>query len=131
MLTTATADGSLRSRPMITRQAGEDGLWFLTHSRDSKVDEAMLNPNVNVSYSDPSRNRFVSVTGTAALVRDREEVRRMWDDGALMCFPLGPDDPELALLRVSVERAEYWDAPAGDPATLVFEDIKIDLRDEG
>ena len=26
-------------------------------------------------------------------------------------FPQGLDDPQLALLRVNIERAEYWDSP--------------------
>jgi hypothetical protein len=28
------------------------------------------------------------------------------------------DDPDLALLRVDVERAEYWDAPSGTMAEI-------------
>src|SRR3546814_4736602 len=27
-------------------------------------------------------------------------------------FPKGLDDPDLALLRVAVEKAEYWDSPS-------------------
>ena len=29
-----------------------------------------------------------------------------------MWFPKGPDDPAICLIRVGVESAEYWDAPA-------------------
>jgi general stress protein 26 len=27
-------------------------------------------------------------------------------------FPKGKDDPEVALLRVTLEKAEYWDSPS-------------------
>ena len=29
-------------------------------------------------------------------------------------FPKGEDDPEIALIRVTAEKAEYWDAPVED-----------------
>jgi hypothetical protein len=32
-------------------------------------------------------------------------------------FPQGPDDPEVALLKVSVDQAEYWDSPS---STMVY-----------
>jgi len=131
MLTTAAGD-SLRSRPMIPCRNGEDGaLWFFTRAGDAKVDEALHQPRVNVSFMDADGNRYVSVSGAAALVRDREKLRELWDERERALFPRGPDDPELALLRVSVERAEIWDGPAGAPSGLVWQDVKIDRRPEG
>lgn len=29
-----------------------------------------------------------------------------------MWFPEGKDDPEVALLRINLEKAEYWDSPS-------------------
>ena len=29
-----------------------------------------------------------------------------------MWFPEGKDDPNIALLRVKIEKAEYWDSPS-------------------
>ena len=34
-------------------------------------------------------------------------------------FPKGLDDPELALLKVTVEKAEYWDSPSSAVVHLV------------
>src|SRR5262245_57297004 len=122
MLTTASADGSLHSRPMIPCRADADGgLWFFTRAGDTKVDELLNQPRVNVSFTDAGGERYVSVSGAATLVRDPEKVRQLWDEREREWFPGGPDDPELALIRVSVERAEYWEG---------FEDVKIDLRPE-
>ena len=109
MLTTVGADGSLRSRPMIACRGEEGGLWFFTHAGDAKVGEALTHPRVNVCYADPGRGRYVSVCGTAELVGDRETMRRLWHEEARAWFPRGPEEPDLALLRVRVDHAEYWD----------------------
>jgi len=115
MMTTATADGSLRSRPMLTRSVGADAaLWFFARADAAKVTEALEHPRVNLSYADPRRGHYVSVSGLATLVRDRERMRQLWDESERAWFPRGLDEPDLALLRVSVERAEYWDPAAGE-----------------
>ena len=114
MMTTVAEDGALRSRPMATPQAEFDGtLWFFTRADAPKVDEVGRDRRVNVSYASPGDHRYVSVSGTAQLVRDKEKIRELWSPGLKEWFPKGPDDPELALLRVDAEEAEYWDAPSG------------------
>ena len=114
MLTTVAEDGSLRSRPMATQEADFDGtLWFVTRAGAPKVGEVERDERVCVSYSSPDDQRYVSVSGTARLVRDRAKVRELWCPAHKEWFPQGPDDPELALLRVEPERAQYWDFPSG------------------
>jgi general stress protein 26 len=112
MLTTATPDGTLRSRPMATQQTESDGdLWFFTRASAAKVQEIQAHLRINVSYASPRENRYVSVSGTAALVRDRKKIEELWDQLYAAWFPQGLADPELALLKIDVEQAEYWDAP--------------------
>src|SRR5438128_1705005 len=120
MLTTRCEDGSLHSRPMVTQQTGFDGtLWFFTQARAPKVGEIQRSEQVNLSYASPEEQRYVSVSGTAGLVRDPHKVRELWSPLLKAWFPKGPDDPDLALLRVEVERAEYWDAPSSTMVHLV------------
>ena len=79
MLTTVASDGSLRSRPMVTPDADFDGeLWFFTRYNSPKSEEVQENQKVNVTYASPKNDRYVSVSGTAALVRDRDKVRGPW-----------------------------------------------------
>jgi len=119
MLTTATPDGTLRSRPMATQRAESGGdLWFFTRAGAAKAEEIRANPHVNVSYASPRENRYVSVSGTATLVRDRRKMEELWDQLYQAWFPQGLEEPDLALLRVDVERAEYWDAPSGTMAEI-------------
>lgn len=55
---------------------------------------------------------YVSVSGHARLLRDREKMQELWTRWVEPWFPNGLDDPDLALLEVTVDDAEYWDAPA-------------------
>jgi len=116
MLTTID-EGVLRSRPMATQEAEFDGdLWFFTSKQTHKAQEIEKDNRVNVSYSEPEDNRYVSLSGTAELVDDREKIEELWSPLFLAWFPKGLEDPNLILLKVSVEHAEYWDATS---STLV------------
>ena len=53
---------------------------------------------------------YVSITGVAKLVRDRKKIEELWKPEFKMWFPEGKDDPEVALLRINLEKAEYWDS---------------------
>ena len=120
MLTTVDADGTLRSRPMVTQKTDFDGdLWFFTRADSAKVDEVRRAEQVNLSYAAPDKQRYVSVSGTARLVRDRAKAEELWHPLLKAWFPGGLDDPDLALLKVSVERAEYWDSPSSTVVHLV------------
>jgi general stress protein 26 len=111
MLTTED-EGELRSRPMVASQSSFDGtLWFFTKASSHKVDEVQADQRVGVSYSDPSKQNYVSMSGRASLVRDRAAIDEHWAEPVRTWFPKGKDDPDIALLRVAVSQAEYWDAP--------------------
>jgi general stress protein 26 len=113
MLTTHERDGSLRSRPMATQEHDFNGqLWFFTSTRSHKAADIDADHHVNVSYTSPSGNRYVSVEGIARLTVDRVIAEELWFPLLNTWFPKGLDDPDLALLRVTPTRAEYWDCPA-------------------
>ena len=111
MLTTED-DGHLRARPMAASQREFDGtLWFFTREHSAKVEEVRSEHRVGVTYADPDAQNYVSLSGTATLVRDRAILDAHWSEILTTWFPDGKDDPDLALLRVDVTAAEYWDAP--------------------
>jgi general stress protein 26 len=112
MLTTVHEDGSLRSRPMATQQIEFDGdLWFFTGRSTTKVQELQTHQQVNVAYANPDDNSYVSVSGTASIVKDKEKARQLWNPVYKAWFPEGLEDPDLCLLKVEVQGAEYWDSP--------------------
>ncbi len=120
MFTTVHEDGSLHSRPMATQQQEFDGsLWFFTRADSSKVEDARRERHVNVSYASPDDQKYVSVSGIAEIVRDRAKMQELWNPIYKAWFPKGLEDPEIALLRVDVEGAEYWDTPSGKMVQLI------------
>lgn len=113
MLTTQEPDGSLRSRPLATLQLDAEGkLWFFTAMSSPKVAEIDQHRKVNLSYANVDRQSYVSVSGRSRLLRDPQKMQALWTPWVQPWFPDGLDDPDLGLLEVTVEEAEYWDAPA-------------------
>jgi general stress protein 26 len=144
MLTTLDDDGSLRSRPMSSNgevEANGD-LWFFIYASSHKVTEVDRHHQVNVSFSAPDKQCYVSLSGTAELVRDRAKIQELWQPELKAWFPQALDEPDIALLKVTATKAEYWDAPASWIAKTVgfvqavttgkknnsTEHAKIDLR---
>ena len=113
MLTTVDANGELHGRPMATQDFDFDGtLWFFTAADSEKAAELERDARVAVSYVDPDRSRYVSLSGAARLVRERKKMRELWTPVLKAWFPRELDDPELALIEVRVTGGEYWDAPS-------------------
>lgn len=116
MMTTMDADGTLRSRPMAnvqSKQAEFDGvLWFFTRASAHKNFEIAEHKQINLSYSEPKSQDYVSVSGRASLVRDKGKIEQLWSEPLRTWFPNGKDDPDTALIRVQANQAEYWDAPS-------------------
>ena len=111
MFTTVASDGRLRSRPMANLKGGFDGdLWFVTRSTAPKTEEIKDNQHVNVAYTYTEDERFVSISGLASLVRDPAKVEELWSRRLRAWFPGGKKDPDLALIRVRIDRAEVWDS---------------------
>jgi general stress protein 26 len=111
MLTTAMPDGVLRSRPMISAEPEFHGeLWFFTEFDTKKVQEIKDNPQVNASFALPQEDIYVSISGTAELVRDQRKAEILWKDQYQAWLPNDVDPSQLGFLKVAVDRAEYWDA---------------------
>lgn len=112
MLTTQDPDGNLHSRPMGTQKIDFDGtFWFFTGRESAKIHAIENDAHVNLAYSHPSRNTYVSIAGVASLVEDRAKAEELWTPAMKAWFPEGLEDPNLALLRVDPLNAQYWDAP--------------------
>jgi general stress protein 26 len=111
MLTTIEENGALHSRPMATQSVEFDGdLWFFTRSESPKAWELQSHRQVSVTFADPEKSKFLAASGVASLVHDRAKMKELWTPVLKVFFADGVDDPELALLKVSVEKAEYWDS---------------------
>lgn len=105
---------------MSTQEFEFDGdLWFFTSDNTHKVGEIQADDRVNVAYSEPGNNRYVSVSGRAEILKDKAKMEELWSPAHKAWFPEGLDDPTLCLLKVNVEQAEYWDAPSSTLLQIV------------
>lgn len=129
MLVTLEDDGCLRSRPMQLLQISGKDLLFLTGYQSGISHEIGHDSHVNVSFADDHRKIFVSLSGTAAISKDAATIDELWHDTYRAWFPQGKNDPNIAVLRVSVDHAEYWDTPSG-PAVKVMSLAKAVLTGE-
>lgn len=111
--------GIIRSRPMTNKKVERDGtLWFMTSDETATAFEVDRDQHVNISYAEPADNLFISVSGQAQLVHDKAKVHELWHAVDKAWFPAGVDDPHIALIRVDITAAEYWDSPSSKVVTL-------------
>ena len=121
MLTTVDESDDLHSRPMsLNGDVDEQGnLWFFTSSNSHKASEIERTPNVNVSFIDSDQKHYVSISGDAELVHDKQKIKELWKPVLKAWFPDGPDQADVALLKVWVKKAEYWDTPSSTIAQAI------------
>ena len=110
----------LRSRPMVIADVTNDGrLWFLTGVDSGKVDELTEEPFVNVAMQ--SGESFLSISGTAVVLRDRNRLDELWSPAYGIWFPDGKDDPSLAVAYVAPTYVEYWDSSGKEVIETMLE----------
>jgi general stress protein 26 len=141
LLTTVDAEGRFHTRPVQTLEfEGNQLLWFFTDRESPKADELRRDVRVSLGYADPAKHTYAAVSGTATLIQDAQKARELWTVEQRAYYPEGPEDPRLALLRVQIERAEYWIAPgrisyllaagraalSGVPVAIIGENRKIE-----
>ncbi len=111
MFTTRHGKGHLHSRPMTTLNSmneEDSSLWFFASRSSAPVADIGRDTSVHLSYADPGKDCYVSFCGSAALAEDIARKKHFWITLAQAWLD-GPDDPELALVRVDIDHAEFWD----------------------
>ncbi|MDX1541227.1 MAG: pyridoxamine 5'-phosphate oxidase family protein [Geminicoccaceae bacterium] len=113
MLATHAPGGAMHARPMVAKRGSSEGeLWFFTYADSRKVREIRSEPRILLTYAEPKGQDYVSLNGTAEVVQDAGKVKELWREPLRTWFPKGPEDPEIALLKVEIVDAEYWDSPS-------------------
>lgn len=117
MLATHGDDGELHARPMSNNgQVEWDGSsWFFAPADGRLVAEIRRDPTAVATYRAEDRFAWVALSGRAELVDDVDAKRRNWLPELERWFPNGPDDPNVALIRVDATGAQWW-TDGGDGA---------------
>ncbi|MDQ2698025.1 MAG: pyridoxamine 5'-phosphate oxidase family protein [Actinomycetota bacterium] len=107
LVTTIGADGQLHSRPLAVLQDDfSDRVWFIVERTTEKAAEIAAHPRVNVSFA--SGSGYLSLAGTARILSDDALIDQLWNPALEAWFEGGRDNPDLAVLEVTGDTAEYW-----------------------
>ena len=113
MLVTKTDTGYLRSRPMGLASVTDEGVVLLSANVTSdKVAQIQVNPQVALTAQGKGKFCF-SLSGRAAINRDKSLIDELWKETWRVWFPEGEDDPDLCLIEFHPSEGEYWDENEG------------------
>jgi general stress protein 26 len=107
-----TRDGDkLRARPMSAYlERDENTIYFLTDARRHKDEEIARDPHVNLAFADPGRQKYVSLTATAAISNDRARIKQLFSTPVKAWWD-SAEDPNIRVLKITPDDAEFWDSP--------------------
>jgi general stress protein 26 len=109
---TTRGDNGLVGRPMATQGVEFDGdLYFFTNARSQKIARIEADLSVSLSYAALERGLFLEISGTAQLSHDKADMKRFWQEELRVWFSKGLEDPDLVMLKIQPQRAEYWAGP--------------------
>jgi general stress protein 26 len=111
---TVEEGGRLISRPMASLARPSEGCIYFVTRLDAKVGEIGGSAPVNLAYSDPHKNIYVSLTGTARTSQDRGKLRELWSMWSEAWLPEGPDGADVALVTVEPEEGKLWDSTSSN-----------------
>ena len=110
MLVTIDDHAAPIGRPMLPLFLDNDpSIYFLTHQNSRKLSQILTRPQVGLTMS--GTGCYFVVAGTAAALRDPQLIRQLWHPTYRAWFPDGKDDREATILRVTVDRVDYWEPP--------------------
>ena len=126
LVTHAEDGGALRARPMEIASVDEAGqVWFFTDGTSPKTDEIRQEQQVLLTFQ-KDHQKYLSFAGTARIVTDRAKIELLWMETYRVWFPGGLENPDLALVCIIPDYADYWDN-SGIQAVRYFYDCAKDL----
>ena len=97
-LASITRSGYPRPIPMkVISVDKENNVWFATSLKSDKVAEFKENPRGGVACSNYEMS--ASLQGKVYIVVDKEEKKRMWNEGMRIYFPEGDQSSDYCLLK--------------------------------
>ena len=110
MVTFVNHEGHLHSAPMTTQDEEFNGtVWFIGAKDSDLVRSIPGNAQVNLGYSDPAGHNYVSINGVAELINDQAKLDELWSEGYNAFFEQGKEDPNIQLIKVTGNGAQYWE----------------------
>ena len=89
-----------------TKNEGLSTFWFCSNTSSKRVAQIQKDGNSCVYFFEGFEG--VMLSGTAEVSYDDEIRKSFWEDGMEMHYPLGPLDPDFALIKFSAKNGNYY-----------------------
>lgn len=110
----------LSTRPMFALDVDDQGiLWFFSAKSSDKNQDIENDNNVQLFFSNHGSSEYLSVSGKARIVPDKQKIKEIWTPLAKAWFKEGIDDAELTLIKVVPEEAYYWDTRSNKAVSML------------
>jgi len=119
LITNEKTAENLSGRPMIISKIDDDGtIWFFTKESSYKVDEIEESKKVSIAITNESSNNYLMIHGSATLVKDKTKMKELWSSLLKAWFPLGLEDPDMILIKVTPHEVNYCDGSSSKMVVL-------------
>lgn len=99
---------------MTAQQVDDEGnIWFFSGSNSDRNKDIEENKNVQMYFSSPEKNSYLSVNAKANIVMDKSKIKELWNPLLTIWFKDGIEDKNISLIKVTTKTANYWDSDGG------------------
>ena len=120
LFSTRGEHGALHARPMSNngQVEWEGSSWFFAPSDGRLVAELEADPQAVAAYRAEESYDFISISGRATLETDQTLKKQYWLPELERWFRNGPEDPNVTLIRLDAEHADWWTGEGDGSADL-------------
>ena len=112
------AERKIHARPMRVVSIEGSQIVFVTGINSSKADEIAANPDIGLIFQ--ASKKHVVVNGKATIIKNRVLIDELWSETWRVWFPQGKDDPNICLISITANEAEYWDNSGIEGLKYIF-----------
>ncbi len=98
-------------------------LWLFTSGDSDKARQIEADSRVPV-YAQEGYTSCVIHAGRATVIEDRSLIREIWKPAFKVWFPECAEDPNIVLLHIKGDEAEYWDSSGVNRFRYLYQAIK-------
>jgi general stress protein 26 len=122
MLTHRHPNGALHAHPLTTQNKSlkpGDPLYYFVSRKTELGQRLRADSNVCVCYGDPKEDVWISVSGQARISENMDTKKGLFNALAKAWFPGGAEDPDLELVELEIQHAEYWNIKESKSSQLL------------
>lgn len=110
MMNTVNSKGDVHAWPMTTTEPhlASKEIWFIGDKTSDVVKDIQDNKRIGLSYASQDSKNYVSISGNAELLDDKNKIEELWSPVYDAFFEKGKEDENIQLIKVVPHGAECW-----------------------